>query len=449
MGEDISGIGEILMKSLAKITAAKDLQTITLAQQLTIHGDPVLKLHMSSGPDYVSDYESFRVNPIIVNTTLDSFEFNFKIVNRGSYREENIDVLVQHKKSNGELHFERTLTISAPAYARMYQITLPNPGLESIGKNDIYITIDPEGKSDEYPPEIGEYNNEIHNPKSGENRYEFFILDNKAKPIYPQEFGILNDDIINLHATSDNGLIPLSTYLLEIDTSENFNSPLLTTEKIASNNSVISWEPDIPHLSGVVYYWRLSPSNLDDEELKWENSSFLFSPGERDGWNQSHFFQWGKNDFNRLFLDSTNREFTFEKRTWDIRVKNKLLDPQDFWVFVNGTPWSSLNARQLAPALSIFIWHPKDILLKNSGRDYGSLKFSSDNFLYKMNSPADRKNVSNLLHGAADGSRIFIHTILRDEHSSLHVEDWKDDKEVIGLDLFEVMKSFGAQNLTC
>ena len=94
---------------------------------------------------------------------------------------------------------------------------------------------------------------------------------------------------------------------------------------------MISWEPDIEHINGVVYYWRLSPNNLDNNELKWESSSFLYAPGERDGWNQSHFFQWEKNQFKNILLDSTSREFTFDKRTWDIRVKNALLDPQDFW----------------------------------------------------------------------------------------------------------------------
>jgi len=307
------------------------------------------------------------------------------------------------------------------------------------------VTIDPNNKSEELPYEIAEFNNDILNPIGLENNYSFFILDNKAKPIYPQNFGILNDDIINLHATSDNGLMPLRSYILEIDTTESFQSTLLTRKEISSENSVITWEPDIEHINGVVYYWRLSPNNLENNELKWESSSFLYAPGERDGWNQSHYFQWRKNQFKNILLDSTSREFTFDKRTWDIRVKNELLDPQDFWVFINGTPWASLNARQIAPALSIFIWHPKDILFKNSGNDYGSLNFSSDAFLYRMNSPADRKNVSNLLHGAPEGSRIFIHTILRDENSDLHINDWQNDKEIIGLDLFDVMKSFGAE----
>ena len=144
-------------------------------------------------------------------------------------------------------------------------------------------------------------------------------------------------------------------------------------------------------------------------------------------------------------MDSLSREFTFGKRTWDIRVKNELLDPQDFWVFINGTPWLSLNAKRLAPAISVFIWHPKDILFKNRGTDFGSLRFSPDAFIYKMTSPSDRKNMANLLYGTPDGSRVFIHTILKDENSNLGVNNWKNDKEVIGLDLFEVMKEFGAE----
>ena len=447
LGDDTQdkNIGEILVKSISEIGDSELLENITLAEQLTLHGDPLIKMYMSEGPDYVSKYESFGVAPGIVNTTLDSFNFIFQILNRGSYREEDIEVRIQHFKSNGEIYTDKVAVIKAPPFIGSYVVTLPNPGIESVGKNDLFLTIDPNNKTNEFPSIIAEQNNDSFNPNGGDNSYSFFILDNKAKPIYPQRFGILNDQLISVHATSDNGLVPLTNYILQMDTTERFDSPIFTEEELVSDNSVISWEPEIDHLDGAVYYWRLSPNNLENNERKWESSSFIYAPGERDGWNQSHFYQWQKNDYDKMLIDSITRNFSFSKRTWDIRVKNELLDPQDFWVFVNGNPWASLNARQLAPAISVFIWHPQDVLYKNRGSDFGSIRFSPDAFLYKMTSPIDRKNLANLLYGAPDGSRVFIHTILKNEHSDFRIDEWESDKDAIGLDLFEVMKSFGAE----
>lgn len=438
------GIGEVIRNSLLEIVSNEDIENITLAQQLTIHGDPVLTFKMSNGPDYASRYEGFGIDPGILNSTQDSFDFSFEILNRGSYREEKIEILIEHVTFDGTVFYSEKIAVDAPGFSKSFTIRLPNPGVSGVGRNQLFLTIDPDNRSNEYPSEIAEYNNQIANP-SGGSSYEFFILDNKAKPIYPEEFGILNDAVITVHASSDNGLIPLSDYILEIDTTELFDSPLLTREIIKGTNSVIQWEPDVVHLDGTVYYWRLSPKMLEDQESKWEQSSFLYAPGERDGWNQSHYYQWIKNNYTRLIRDTLSRDLSFDSRTWDIRVKNELFDPQDFWVFVNGTPWASLNPRQLAPVLSVFIWHPKDILFKNRGRDFGSLQFSSDAFLYRMNTPADRKNLAALLHAAPDGTRIFLHTILRDENSTLYIQDWANDKERIGLDLFEVMRSYGAK----
>lgn len=440
---DELNIGQMVQKSLLQMKDQTDIETVTLAEQLTIHGDPLLRFKMSKGPDYTIRYKSIGVNPGVVNSTQDSFLVSFDLLNRGSYRQEKIELLVAHLKPNGEVIYRQNLLTDAPSFSSPISITLPNPGVSAIGENQIQVTIDPDNTSSEYPADLGEANNQIIAP-DGRNSYSFYILDNSAHPIYPPEFGILNGDIINVHASSHNGLIPLGEYLFEIDTTEQFDSPLLAQEKLGSQNSSVIWEPDVVHLDNTVYYWRLRPFGVDDDEKAWVGSSFVFAPGEREGWNQSHYYQWNKNDYERVFMDQSSRALMFGNRSWDIRVKNELFDPQDYWVFINGIPWASLNPRQLAPVMSVFIWHPRDVLFKNNGRDYGSLSFSSDAFLYRMNTPADRKNLIDLLNAAPKGSRIFIHTVLRDDESSLHIEDWQNDKSRIGVDLFEEMKSYGA-----
>ena len=60
-GSEDKSIGNILIRSLEKIGESQLVEDVTLVEQLTLHGDPLLKVYMSEGPDYISEYESFNI----------------------------------------------------------------------------------------------------------------------------------------------------------------------------------------------------------------------------------------------------------------------------------------------------------------------------------------------------------------------------------------------------
>ena len=59
-----------------------------------------------------------------------------------------------------------------------------------------------------------------------------YIFGNEARPVYPQEFAIVNNSDLKLIADNGNTLASVTNYYIEIDTTEYFNSPLKKSTKI-------------------------------------------------------------------------------------------------------------------------------------------------------------------------------------------------------------------------
>ena len=72
--------------------------------------------------------------------------------------------------------------------------------------------------------ELSELNNSI--TKS------FFIYEDELKPVYPYNFAIVNKPGIKLIASTASPISPLKQYVMEIDTTELFNSSLKYTESL-------------------------------------------------------------------------------------------------------------------------------------------------------------------------------------------------------------------------
>ena len=108
------------------------------------------------------------------------------------------------------------------------------------------VTIDVDNKYDE----LSELNNSI--TKS------FFIYEDELKPVYPYNFAIVNKPGIKLIASTASPISPLKQYVMEIDTTELFNSSLKYTEKLTSVGGVLEFNPGISFTDSTVYYWRVA-----------------------------------------------------------------------------------------------------------------------------------------------------------------------------------------------
>ena len=78
-------------------------------------------------------------------------------------------------------------------------------------------------------------------------------------PVYPYNFSIVNKSNIKLYASTANPVMPMRSYIMEMDTTELFNSSIKTTQTIASVGGVLEFNSTIPFTDSTVYYWRVAP----------------------------------------------------------------------------------------------------------------------------------------------------------------------------------------------
>ncbi len=450
LGGDLYGepIGQILQKSLEYRTNNPSLAVQTLIEQLTLHGDPAYRVGGFQGPDYIVDESSVSIDPGIVNATSSFVSLSFDILNLGAVRDEELLVRLHHVLPDGSFADTIEVFLQAPAYRSEISVELNNPGSEWIGANRILIEVNADNSIAEYPNAKAENNNDLIG-EDGEKGISFFVFDNSAKPVFPPDFGIQSEAPFVLRAALNNGLRPGGIFQLQIDTTEHFDSPLFVSEVIENESSVLEWTPDIPALPEVVYYWRVAPVE-ENGQLKssiWSHSSFVYLPQSPPGWNQSHHFQFQKNRFYKKQLDNDLRRFSYDQREWDVRIKNEIRSDGDFWVYVNNTPWASLNPRNMGSYLSIFAWDRQDVIIRNNGSDFGSDPFSSDSFIYDMDDVQDISNIIDLLSAFPDGARVFVHTILESEDADLLIDKWDDPLGDQGESLIEVLQRNGARRV--
>jgi hypothetical protein len=59
---------------------------------------------------------------------------------------------------------------------------------------------------------------------------------------------------------------------------------------------------------------------------RWTTYSFIYLNQQPPGWNQSHVYQWQKNNFTDCYVDSTSRTFKFSGENRTITVSNACMD---------------------------------------------------------------------------------------------------------------------------
>ena len=182
----------------------------------------------------------------------------------------------------------------------------------------------------DYENEISEYsefNNEVTVTK--------LILADDIIPIYPYDFCMVNDPNFELVFSTADPFATSKSYIFQIDTTEFFNSPILTQVKLTQPGATIRWKPAVQLLQNKVYYWRGTVDTVTGAPANWKTSSFLYNTSLSTGWNQSHYFQYLKNSFNTLSIKN-DRMFYYPNTTRTLQIKKGIISDQQIEVFWDG-----------------------------------------------------------------------------------------------------------------
>lgn len=277
-----------------------------LAHQFIFHGDPAVRVNPHARPDFVITPATIQFEPDIINSTIETFTLKVITTNIGRTQSGFYTIQVERILPDGQVEvYEQT--VNTPNFKDTTYFEIPTNRALGLGLNTFNIKVD---YHDEYN-EMSENNNEVTISK--------IFLSDDIVPVFPSEFSIQTNDNIQLSYSILGNNTVSKTYLLQIDTTGYFNSPLLQQTTRTQPGGVINWTPTINYLPGKVYYFRGGVQKPSIEDVYWNTSSFLYNPALTPGWNQSHYFQYLRDEFNTLDLP-INRTFKFSDDLRSVRL---------------------------------------------------------------------------------------------------------------------------------
>ena len=417
---------QAVLQSLGSNPTSLDYYTRIHLEELTLQGDPALKINAHPKPDYIIEEQLIKISPSIISVADPSFNLNVKMLNIGKAINDSIRVTVKRKLPNDTIKILFNQVIPALKYSDSVVMTVPINPVTDKGLNKIIVTLDVDGKV----TELSELNNTAEK--------DFYIYEDELRPVYPVNFAIVNQQNITFSASTANPLVPLRQYVMEIDTTEFFNSTFKKTFNASGAGGVIEFKPsNIAFTDSTVYYWRTSMVPNGNATIIWNNASFVYLANSTTGWNQSHLYQHLKSAYKNISLDSASRSLKFNPRTSLIVSNNgmyptSLAEGSEFNLQINGAQY----IQDVSDGLSIvfYMFNPASLdPVKNTkagtpGR-WGSVSpYSTQqeyNFEYSYMTTAGRKKMADFMDSVPAGYYVVVKNSSGAYFPSPYVNQWQ------------------------
>ena len=436
------------------------VEVVTLQEQNTLHGDPAVKFFTAEDPDYITDLSSLKTVKV-VGTSDEFIDLEFDIVNLGSkgdLAEINNYVIHTYNGKSDTTFF----TSVAPVNRETINLSIPNPGVASLGSNCINIILDHDNLVREQPDPSAEENNNLKSAWNLINGFCFYVFDNSAKPIYPLEYGIVGSQDVELLASSSNVLADKMSFTFQIDTTETFDSPFLKTEDVVSSPALIKWSPSVSFENETVYYWRVQPKN---NESIWTETSFVYLENSSPGWNQSHYYQWLDDSYENVSVDPVSRDFIYVDNINEIIIKNGVAAFQGYLpqIVYQNIPFDYLpfggnpGENESGVYMATFdgdtgIARINDHTVNGEFGSYIEAPWAADFVAYpfKTDTKGERRNVINFIEDVVpEGDYIVLYTIQRSDvgQPDYKPELWEADGDNGDPDLINTLEKYGARRV--
>ena len=443
VGNDIKNV----ITNLGGANNSIDYLTRCNLEEIALNGDPALKINPHQKPDYVIEDQQVKVNPAFISIAENSFTLNAKTYNIGKAINDSITFEVKRTYPNGTTDVIFRKRILGVHYADSIQISVPIIATRDKGLNKITVTID----ADNDVSELSENNNSITR--------DVFIYEDEATPAYPYDFAIINIANQKLYASTANALSTAKDYVMEIDTTLQFNSTLKVSRTVNSVGGVIEFDPAFSYADSTVYYWRvaLKPASNLPADYHWNNSSFIYIANSSVGSNQSQYYQHLYSDTQNIKLDSASRQWKFASVVNFVEAKGGVFptaakNASDFTVSVNGSEFS----RSLCGISNIIFNVLDPVTLKPWQNVMGPSGLSGSdpvcgieritNFQYNILDQNKRKSAMNFLDSVPDNYIVVVrNTSGTVPSTNTYAADWEADTAAFGANnsLYHRLKSQG------
>lgn len=312
-------LGELMQKTVTNAFASSggesDLYNRAQNEEYTLNGDPAIRLYQFDKPDYAIEDAMVTVTPAIISVTEPRFTIKAKIANLG--KAINNRLVVELKRTFPDLSVKviRRDTIAGVCYIDSLSYQIEIDPMADKGANKFTISIDPENAIDE----LFENNNTVVK--------DVFIYEDGIKPVFPYDYSIVNRQDIILAASTGNPLVESRSYVMEMDTTKLFNSPLKISQTKTSSGGIVEFTPGLTFKDSMVYYWRVAsvPASPSDQQV-WNSASFTYIPGENSGFSQSQYYQFDEALFENINITPAGR-FSYDSLRSEILIRNVVVKP--------------------------------------------------------------------------------------------------------------------------
>ncbi|MBL0359261.1 MAG: hypothetical protein IPP72_21410 [Chitinophagaceae bacterium] len=432
-----------VLQNLGSNPAALDFYTRIHLEEINLHGDPAIKINYFAKPDYAIEDASVKFDPSIITVADNSFTLKVKINNIGKGIGDSMRVIVKRKLSNDSIQYIYNQVIPATKYADSLLFTVTINPITDKGLNKLTVILDADGRIDE----SCETNNTIEK--------EFYILEDEVRPVSPYNYSIINQQNITYTASTANPLSEQRQYLMEIDTTELFNSAFKKQYTASGGGGIIQFTPgNLTFTDSTVYYWRTSMVPLNGSAPVWNNFSFIYLANSSSGFNQSHYYQHKKSTYNTISLDNDG-VYRFAQANRNLQIKTGLypytsydrisviLDFDQFEQY--GCKYGSLQFL-VYDSISYQPWTNYNVT-PAAGR-FGSWPICVDPtrkiFEFPYNNAGYRKKAMDFIDSIPDGMYVSV-TNLGWTNNTSFISDWQTDQNTLGAgnSLYHKLKAAG------
>ncbi|MGZ3853175.1 MAG: CARDB domain-containing protein, partial [Flavisolibacter sp.] len=428
--------GEILKATAADVfayTTQEDFYARCNTEQTEYHGDPAIRLNPHPKPDYVIEDSMVKINPAFVSVADHSFAVTASFLNIGKSPNAPIVLEIKRQLSDGSVIPISRDTIPGIRYSTSITVNVPinNPEKEK-GLNKIIVTVDPDNTVDE----LFENNNSVTK--------DLMIFDEEVRPVYPYNYSIVNRQNIKLTASTANPFDSAKQYLMELDTTALFNSPLKVSKSVVSKGGAIEFDAGTTFSDHTVYYWRTAPASTNN--LNWNTASFVYIANGDSGFNQSHFYQHTNSTIKDISLDSVSRKWNFRTIQNNLFIRNGVFPTAanqgaDFAVSINGDATLIISVCGL-PNIIVNVFDPFTFkpwfnALAGDPSQYGSDPVCGNdrryNFQFTTSDTAKRRLLMQFLDFIPDGYIVVVRNTAGTSYSAnTYPSDWLNDTVRLG-----------------
>lgn len=314
------------IRATLQATGAPDYFSRLHAEQYSLNGDPAVRLNSATLPDYAVEDATVIATPSIVSVADSFFSVKIKAYNIGKSTRDSVDLKIERISPSGIITNLFNQKIGPLYYADSVTVNVPVNGILFKGLNKIVATLDGQNVLQE----LSKVNNIANRG--------VFITEDEIRPVFPYNNGIVSNTLFKFSASTVNALSNYKQYIMEIDTTELFNSTVKKSQTIGSVGGLLEFEPGILLVNNTVYYWRVSPVMATPY---WKKASFKYVQGAVAGFEQSQYYQHAAASYTNIYLDTASRSFKFKSKVNNLFIVNSIyptsgLEDQHFSVSVNG-----------------------------------------------------------------------------------------------------------------